>query len=161
LHDSPTFDNKVLACSDSVHAMSESQSTHRPSSSRRAARNPYNQADINESLAAFLASNNLPVPSALKRPAEHPSHSNKRRTYREHENNFEVCSCHPVFNLLLTSDNRMTLFNLTILRLTCLYLGLTVHLVAGAQRLRVHINNLRPHQKVSIQVQGHVAMMSY
>src|SRR5258708_32879653 len=113
LHDSPTFDNKVLACSDSVHTMSESQSTHQPSSSRRAAHNPYSQADINESLAVFLASNNLPVPSALERP----SHSNKRRTYREHENNFEVCSCHPVFNLLLTSDNRTTIFKLTILRL--------------------------------------------
>src|SRR5260370_40431739 len=137
--------------------MSESQSTHQPSSSRRAARNTYSQANINESMAVFLASNNLPIPSAL----ECPSHSNKRRTYREHENNFEVCSCHPVFNLLLTSNNRTTIFKLTILRLMCLYLRLTVHLVTRAQRLRVHINNLGPHQKVAIRVQGHVTMMSY
>ncbi len=146
-----------LACSDSVHTMSESQSTHQLLSSLRAAHNPYSQANINKSLAVFLASNNLPVPSALK----HPSQSNKWWLYREHENNFEVCSCHLVFNFLLTSDNRTTLFKLTILRLMCLYLRLMVHLVTRAQHLWVHINNLRPHQKVAIQVQGHVMMILY
>src|SRR6267154_4307627 len=118
--------------------MSESASTQRPSSSQRAARNPYSQSAVNESLANFLANNNLPIPSALKHPAERPLHSNcdKRRMYREHENNFEVCSCHPFFKLLLTSDSRTRLFKLTI-RLMRLYLRLTIHLVIGAQHLQI------------------------
>src|SRR6267154_6038560 len=143
-------------------AMSESTSTQQPLSSQRAARNSYNQSAVNESLANFLANNNLPIPSALKHPAERLSHSNrdKRRTYREHENNFEVCSRHPFFKLLLTSDSRTRLFKLTI-RLMRLYLRLTIHLVIGAQHLQIYINHLKSHQKVYLQAQGHATMISY
>src|SRR6267154_3776749 len=142
--------------------MSESASTQWPSSSQRAACNPYSQSAVNESLANFLANNNLPIPSALKRLVECPSHSNcdKRRTYREHKNNFEVCSCNPFFKLLLTSDSRMRLFKLTI-RLMRLYLKLTIHLVIGARRLQIYINHLKSHQKVYLQAQGHATMISY
>ena len=58
-------------------------STNQPSesSSQRAARNRYSQAETNESLANYLAGHNLPVPSSLKRPPQAstcPSRSNKR-----------------------------------------------------------------------------------
>jgi hypothetical protein len=155
------FDNKVLTRSNSVHTMSES--THQPPSSQRAACNPYSQAAINESLAAFLESYNLPEANALRHPVEHPLRSNKRQKYGEHENNFEVRSHHPnpVFRLLLTSDSRMTLSKLSILRLMQLYLRLTICSVTRAQCLRVHINNLKSHQKVYLQVQGCVTTISY
>jgi hypothetical protein len=47
----------------------------------RASRNRYTQAESNDSLAKYLASRNLPVPSSLKRPPQSdtcPSRSNKR-----------------------------------------------------------------------------------
>jgi hypothetical protein len=71
--------------------MLKSDSTQRPSSSRRRApRNPYSQAEANESLALFLASRNLPVPDSLKRPVDRPSRSNKRQKHGEHKSNPEV-----------------------------------------------------------------------
>ena len=73
-----------------------SNSTDRPSSSRRrAARNPYSQTAINNTLAVFLADHNLPVPDSLKRSAQgedRRSRSNKRRKHAEHENHHDVCS---------------------------------------------------------------------
>jgi hypothetical protein len=72
-HASWFFDNKVLTRSNSVHTMSES--THLSSSSQRAACNPYSQAAINESLAAFLDSHNLPGASALRCLVERPLRS--------------------------------------------------------------------------------------
>jgi len=56
--------------------------THQPSSSRRAARNQYSQAEHNESLANHLARHNQPVPISLRHPPQVdtcPSRSNKRR----------------------------------------------------------------------------------
>lgn len=58
-------------------------STNQPSesSSQRAARNRYSQAETNKSLANYLAGHNLPVPSSLKRSPQastYPSRSNKR-----------------------------------------------------------------------------------
>lgn len=70
--------------------------SHQPSSSRRAARNPYSQVVINNRLADFLAGHNLPVPDSLKRPVQPktcPARSNKRQRpeHEEHNNNPDVC----------------------------------------------------------------------
>jgi len=71
-----------------------SGSTQGPlSSRRRAACNPYSQAAHDESLALFLASHNISVPSPLKRPAQgeaHQSQASKQQNHTEHEHNPEV-----------------------------------------------------------------------
>lgn len=71
-----------------------SDSTCQPS--RRTVRNPYSQAASNDALASFLASRNLPVPEALKRPVrgkDRPSRSKKRQKHGEHEDIPEVRPC--------------------------------------------------------------------
>jgi hypothetical protein len=87
--------NKVES-SHSTLSYAMSNSTDRPSSSRRrAARNPYRQTVINNTLAVFLADHNLPVPDSLKRPAQGEDRrlrSNKRRKHLEHENHHDVRS---------------------------------------------------------------------
>jgi hypothetical protein len=85
--------------SESMYAMSESNSTHCPSSSQQAARNPYSQAATNDSLALFLASCNLPVPILLKRPAECPVEPNRWRKHGEYQSNSEACPRLQIFRL--------------------------------------------------------------
>jgi hypothetical protein len=82
-----------------------STSTHRPSSSQRAGRNPYSHDAIKKSLANFMASRNLPIPDSLNGPIggkDCPSHSNKRQKHGGENNDiYEVCSHHPIFRFFL------------------------------------------------------------
>src|SRR6266849_10008197 len=83
-----------------------SNSTDRPSSSQhRAARNPYKQTAINNTLAVFLAEHNLPIPDSLKCTAQGEDrqlHSNKWRKHVE-----DICSCFLVseFSLVICKQN--------------------------------------------------------
>jgi len=83
-----------------------SNSTDLPSSSQhRAARNPYKQTAINNTLAVFLAEHNLPIPDSLKRAAQGEDRqlrSNKRCKHVE-----DVCSRFLVseFSLVICKQN--------------------------------------------------------
>lgn len=75
--------------------MSESNQASSSQKRQRAARNPYSQTSINETLAVFLAERNLPVPACLKRPAEGDgcrSRSKKLSRRVEQDNRQDVCS---------------------------------------------------------------------